>query len=534
MIFLSCSKDPVIYTLTVTANPAEGGTVSPSSQQYDSGDVVSITATPSSEYVFQSWSGSASGSSPSTTVTMDSDKAVVANFIKKQYPLTIEIEGDGTVTETVIKQGLATDYNSGTIVELTAEPTGDWEFVEWTGDITSLENPTQITIDGPKTVKVKFKREYNYLTSWDIIKNYNKIVINFSDLGYEPYQYCGYDTTTAAADFNMDGYIDFLIAPQCSDSQIERQPPVKIYLNDGKNNFSESSIEIENNIGPLSGTRTTIVGDYNGDAIPDVFFVSHDGHEGPLGSHPGGFPSILLSQGEKFVYRDINLKRCWYNDASSADIDLDGDLDIVYGGGCHGLLINDGYGNFTNVEKFINNYNPGQNEGGAGVISLIDMNNDKYPDLLFRTYWYSYLVFSENGIFDFKNSIKIPPPTAPGKDSEMDPVQDGIQILETQDRLVFDIDNDGDYDIITASLPANGDNPPNLGRGYYFQLVENKNSEFIDITSSAFEQRHEPRYVEWQRINDYDGDGYLELYENQHKSNWWIRRWDGSRFKKIN
>ena len=180
MIFLSCSKDPVIYTLTVTANPAEGGTVSPSSQQYDSGDVVSITATPSSEYVFQSWSGSASGSSPSTTVTMDSDKAVVANFIKKQYPLTIEIEGDGTVTETVIKQGLATDYNSGTIVELTAEPTGDWEFVEWTGDITSSENPTQITIDGPKTVKVKFKREYNYLTSWDIIKNYNKIVINFS------------------------------------------------------------------------------------------------------------------------------------------------------------------------------------------------------------------------------------------------------------------------------------------------------------------------------------------------------------------
>ena len=116
----------------------------------------------------------------------------------------------------------------------------------------------------------------------------------------------------------------------------------------------------------------------------------------------------------------------------------------------------------------------------------------------------------------------------------MDPVQDGIQILEMQDRLVFDIDNDGDYDIITASLPANGDNPPNLGRGYYFQLVENKNSEFIDITSSAFEQRHEPRYVEWQRINDYDGDGYLELYENQHKSNWWIRRWDGSRFKKIN
>ena len=42
----SCSEDPVIYTLKATANPVEGGSVSPSSQQYDSGDVATITATP--------------------------------------------------------------------------------------------------------------------------------------------------------------------------------------------------------------------------------------------------------------------------------------------------------------------------------------------------------------------------------------------------------------------------------------------------------------------------------------------------------
>ena len=66
-VLIACSKDPVIYTLTATANPAEGGTVSPSTQQYDSGDVATVTATASAEYVFQSWSGSASGSSPSTT-----------------------------------------------------------------------------------------------------------------------------------------------------------------------------------------------------------------------------------------------------------------------------------------------------------------------------------------------------------------------------------------------------------------------------------------------------------------------------------
>ena len=70
------------------------------------------------------------------------------------------------LAEKVIKQGLATDYNSGTIVELTAEPTDDWEFVEWTGDITSTENPVQITIDEAKTVKARF---LNLLIIWLIL-----------------------------------------------------------------------------------------------------------------------------------------------------------------------------------------------------------------------------------------------------------------------------------------------------------------------------------------------------------------------------
>ena len=38
---------------------------------------------------------------------MNSNMSVAANFIKKQYPLNIEIEGAGTVKETVIKEGLA-------------------------------------------------------------------------------------------------------------------------------------------------------------------------------------------------------------------------------------------------------------------------------------------------------------------------------------------------------------------------------------------------------------------------------------------
>ena len=101
LIFISCSKDveePVLFTLTATANPTEGGTVSPTNGQYESGDVATVTATPNAEYVFEKWTGGATGTSSSVSVTMTGNKSVVANFIKKQYPLTIEIEGAGTVT----------------------------------------------------------------------------------------------------------------------------------------------------------------------------------------------------------------------------------------------------------------------------------------------------------------------------------------------------------------------------------------------------------------------------------------------------
>ena len=85
-ILISCSKDieePVLFTLTVTANPTEGGTVSPTNGQYESGDVATVTATPNAEYVFEKWTGGATGTSSSVSVTMNGNKSVVANFIQK-------------------------------------------------------------------------------------------------------------------------------------------------------------------------------------------------------------------------------------------------------------------------------------------------------------------------------------------------------------------------------------------------------------------------------------------------------------------
>ena len=160
-LVFSCSKETIKYTLTTSVNPVEGGDINPNGGIVDEGTQISIVASPAAEYLFDKWSGAASGSSPSISVIMDSDKSVTANFIKKKYALTTTVEGEGTVTEKIIKAGAATDYNSGTIVELTAEPSAEWVFKEWTGDITGTENPTQITIDKAKSVTAVFvKKQY--------------------------------------------------------------------------------------------------------------------------------------------------------------------------------------------------------------------------------------------------------------------------------------------------------------------------------------------------------------------------------------
>tara|TARA_B110000444_G_scaffold193421_1_gene183538 strand:+ start:1503 stop:2540 length:1038 start_codon:yes stop_codon:yes gene_type:complete len=153
-------------------NPKNAGTVSPTNKQYNEGETASITAIPASEYVFQSWSG-ASGDTLSINIIMDSDKLVTANFVKNKYTLITNVEGEGTIIEKVIKIGASNDYNSASIVELTASPKMGWLFKKWTGDLVGTESPKQITINKEKkitavfTKNVELKKVSTYLALGD-------------------------------------------------------------------------------------------------------------------------------------------------------------------------------------------------------------------------------------------------------------------------------------------------------------------------------------------------------------------------------
>ena len=157
LIIFSCQKETFPYKLTIISNPEAAGQFSEKSGYYTEGTNLSVIAEPNSEYEFVNWTGDVESSSNSVNILMDSDKSITANFIKKKYELKIEVEGKGSVFQEIIKPGITDEYNSGTILKLTAVPVDGWVFVEWQGDIQNENNPIEITIDKPISIKAIFK-----------------------------------------------------------------------------------------------------------------------------------------------------------------------------------------------------------------------------------------------------------------------------------------------------------------------------------------------------------------------------------------
>ena len=152
------STDPTTYTLTIS--DSEGGTVTPGSGTFDENIEVEILATPDSSYLFVNWTGSVTSTDNPLSVTMDGDKSITANFVKKQYPLIVNIEGEGTVSEEIVANGRVEDYEEGTLVKLTANPAEGWRFVTWV-ELDSTQNPLEITITDSLTLTARFvKKQY--------------------------------------------------------------------------------------------------------------------------------------------------------------------------------------------------------------------------------------------------------------------------------------------------------------------------------------------------------------------------------------
>lgn len=345
----------------------------------------------------------------------------------------------------------------------------------------------------------------NYRQSFDVLRHIETDLFNPLLIDYYPE--CGFDSSYALADFNLDGILDVALAPNCTDTPGERQPPVAIFLGTDLGTYEKYEINIKNNIGVLPGVRQTILGDYNNDDIPDVMFVSHDGHGGD-----GGYASFLLSSEDEFEYIELtDMDRKWYSYGASGDLDNDGDLDMLVGGGADALIIN----NLTNFDirtKYIQNF---PHTSALGFVNIYDVNGDNWNDIIFNLYDESYVIFNDRGIFDYTNKKSIPVPEIEGN-------------ADIRDRIFVDFDSDGDIDIITVSDPH-----MTVETFYsYIQFVENSDNGFIDVTSKYFDHPYQyDTYVRWLVANDIDGDGKLDIYQRELTEEWFAIEWDGNKFR---
>ncbi|MFC2084549.1 DUF5123 domain-containing protein [Bacteroidota bacterium] len=130
-------------------------TLDPPGGVYDPGTAVTLTAVADPNWEFFQWEG-ISVFPPDlnpATITVNEHVTVTARFksLKPQATLTLDVLGLGEVTANPLPGDEGT-YDQGTSVTLTVTPAENWEFVEWTGDISSTENPVTFTLDSNMTV----------------------------------------------------------------------------------------------------------------------------------------------------------------------------------------------------------------------------------------------------------------------------------------------------------------------------------------------------------------------------------------------
>ena len=145
---------PSEYTLAV--NSVNGNVISnPDQVTYTHGDTVTLIAIADTGYKFSNWSDDASGSSPSTTVTMTEDKTVTANFTP-DTPETYSLTLTGT-HGSIIKTPDHSSYAYNETVTLKAIPYSGYRFTGWSGGASGTSDTVMITIKGDTSVTAMFE-----------------------------------------------------------------------------------------------------------------------------------------------------------------------------------------------------------------------------------------------------------------------------------------------------------------------------------------------------------------------------------------
>ena len=147
-------------TGTVTSSPAGINCGTVCTANFDSGTLVTLTATPSSGSTFTGWGGACSGSS-TCSLTLTAAESVIATFTAGNVTLMVTNTGTGSGTVTSSPTGIdcgqtcSASFASGTSVTLTATPDSGSVFGGWTGACTGTSTCT-LTLTSTQAVTATF------------------------------------------------------------------------------------------------------------------------------------------------------------------------------------------------------------------------------------------------------------------------------------------------------------------------------------------------------------------------------------------
>ncbi|MDA7936354.1 VCBS repeat-containing protein [bacterium] len=242
----------------------------------------------------------------------------------------------------------------------------------------------------------------------------------------------------AYCDIDEDGDYDLFMNDERNNGQL------KLFLNDGSGNFTNvTATHIVS--APKSNQQDVVLADVDNDFDIDVINVGKSsGQQIFFNDGTGHFPTVttsLLPAGGSLSY-----------EAEAADLDHDGDLDIVMlsvSGTTDSVLRNNlvptGTLSFSNLTSALVGNGQDDNEW-----ALVDADNDGWLDLINGSLTYSSeKLYINNGSFVFTRQSGL---------SGFSPVND-----PTLDVAVGDINGDGVFDVITAQ----GEFGSFVNRAYY-------------------------------------------------------------------
>ena len=342
-IVLSCSSDetstPVtpqpapIVKYTITLSAGEGGTVSTTGGEYEAGQTVSVTATPQGEYLFKDWSDG--NTNATRTITVSSNSTLTANFEKKKYPLTVNIEGEGEVLEEIVNTGRTTDYDSGTTVKLTALPAEGWEFAGWTGAVESNELSIDLTISEVKSIIANFIVIQNSF-------NENGLKISTNKVRYTPDEWnklgLAYYKVQSNFYFTQNNNEYFMFASDGPDSP-------SIVLKRDNSIWNPILVDYE----------TIIWGNRNYEIIDDSTFLYGGTGERPMfrPNHLDWKDHIWIGKfdGNTLTHTKVSTTQSYFHCIAVGDLTNDGLFDVIGNGGWVYIQNSDGTFKEQNYEK---------------------------------------------------------------------------------------------------------------------------------------------------------------------------------------